>query len=247
LGVALCVIGAFAAPGALAHVAPAGAAHAAPRAHRGPAAHPVSVTARDRGATRAYVDADYRLVRSARANLHASEAALRALVRQTLAACPLAGEGAFVNKAAEQVSEEVIGTVIAAAYRPDAAAITRFVADVAGLRWSDRRLTRSVRAYAVKLRNLAALAPANLCEDVKTYAAGGFQTAPPATISFDKAFGAADIEAEEVPLKLLAPSEGARQAALLRRAKRLEAPLADAEAKGVERWMEIMRGLGLSV
>ncbi|HSZ69904.1 MAG TPA: hypothetical protein VK756_06060 [Solirubrobacteraceae bacterium] len=202
--------------------------------------------ARDVAATRAYVEANYRLVRAARANLAASQAAIRALARDTVAACPLAGEGSYANSAASQVSEEVIATIVVTAYQPDAAATHAFVGAIAHLRWSNQRLTRSVRRYVVKLEHLAVLPPANICEDVKAFAALDFRTAPPATLNYDKLYLAAQIEAEEVPLRLLAPYASAPQAALLRRIKQLEAPLAEAEAHAVSEWTKIMRGLALS-
>lgn len=211
-----------------------------------PAPARAAASARDRAATRIYIDANYRLVLAARAHLAASEAAIHSLVRHTVAECPLAGEGSHVDSAASEVSEEVVGTIVTTAYRPDVDSIDTFVHAVAGLHWSDRRLTRIVRAYLVKLRNLAALAPANICADVKAWGADGFEGLPEGTVRFDKLYLAADIEAEEVPLRLLAPYENAHEAALLRRTKRLEAPLANAEAEAVQNWLEIMRGLGLS-
>jgi hypothetical protein len=206
-----------------------------------------SPRARDALATRRYIEADYALVRVARAHLAASEAGIRALVSRTVGECPLAGEGAYVNAAANDVSEEVIGTVVTTAYRPDVPAIDAFVARVRHLHWSDSRLTRIVHVYVARLKNLAALAPANLCEDVKAYAATSFLAAPEATLRFNKLYLAANIEAEEVPLRLLKPYESAHDATLLHRAKKLEAPLAEAEAKAVEEWMDIMRGLALSL
>ena len=200
----------------------------------------------DVAATRAYIQANYRLIRVARANLVASEAGIRALVRQTVGECPLAGEGSYTNGAASQVSEEVIGTIVTTAYRPDVGAIHAFASVVRHLRWSSPRLTRIVHGYLVKLDNLAVLAPADICGDVKAFAATSFRTAPEGTVRYDKLYLAADIEAEEVPLRLLAPYEGAQQAALLRRTRQLETPLANAEAKAVSEWTAIMRGLALS-
>jgi hypothetical protein len=208
------------------------------RAHR---------TARDAGATRAYIQADYRLTSTSRRHLSLSEAAIRTLAKRTVSECPLAGEGAYVNHAANEVSEEVVGTLVAVAFHPDVAAIHAFVGAVKHLRWSSRRLTRAVRVYVVKLENLATLRPADICGDVKAYAATGFTSAPEATVRFNKLYFAADVEAEEVPLRLLAPYEDFHGVELLRRIKKLEAPLAESEAKAVQDWMQIMRGLALSV
>lgn len=206
-----------------------------------------SVTAGDRDATRRYIEANYELVRAARANLGAAESAIRQVVGKTVGECPDAGEGSSATPAAGEVSEEIVGSMIAIAYRPDAGAIRAFVDAVAPLGWSNHRLTRIVRVYLRKLENLAVLQPADICGEVKAWAADGFKAVPEGTTRFNKLYLAADIEAEEVPLALLKPSEDRREAALLRYTHHLEAPLAQAEADGVERWMEIMRGLALSV
>lgn len=202
---------------------------------------------RDVAATRAYIEADYRLTTTSRRHLSLSLAATHALAKRTVSECPLAGEGAYVNKASNEISEEVGGTVVAVAFHSDSAAIRAFVSAIKRLRWSNPRLTRDVRGYVVKLSNLAALEPADICTDVKAFAATGFSSAPEATLRFNKLYFAADVEVEEVPLRLLAPYEDSHGVDLLRRIKKLEAPLADAEAKGVQDWMQIMRGLALSV
>ncbi len=197
-------------------------------------------------ATRRYILADYELTRSARAKLPRTVSAIEGLARRTVAECPLAGEGSYGNNAANQFSEEVIGTLVTTGYHPDAGAIDAFVATISHLRWSDRALTLIVHTFATRLENLARLAPASICADTRAFAAADFKTAPEATVRYDKLYLAADIEAEEVPLRMLAPYENAHDAALLTRTKRLEAPLADAEAKAVAAFTKIMRGLALS-
>jgi hypothetical protein len=244
LGVCLLLL--FAAPAARAGVYATRTHAAGLRSDPLARASRASSPARDVAATRAYIEANYRLTRVARMNLEASEAGIHALVQRTIGECPLGGEGSYANGAANQVSEEVIGTVVTTAYRPDVGAIHAFAAVVRHLRWSSPRLTQIVHRYVVKLENLAALAPANICEDVKAFAANSFRTAPEGTVRYDKLYLAADIEAEEVPLRLLAPYEGTRQAALLRRTKQLETPLANAEARAVSEFTAIMRGLALS-
>ncbi len=210
-------------------------------------AHGRTARARDVAATRAYVDADYRLARAGRAELSASLASIKTLVQRTVAECPLAGEGAYVNHAANQVSEEVLGTVEVAAYQPEVGAIRATARALKDLRWSNGKLTRRVDAFVVKLDNLTALAPANICADVRAYAATAFTAAPEATVRFVQLFHAAELETEEVPWRLLAPYEGPRQAKQVRAIKRMESIVAEAEAHAVAQWMAIMRGLDLSV
>ncbi len=208
-------------------------------------AHPTH--ARDVAATRAYIAADYRLARVGRAELSASLAAIEALVHRTVGECPLAGEGAYVNHAANQVSEEILGVVEVAAYRPELGAIRVAARAVKHLRWSNGELTRRVEAFAAKLEKLTVLVPADICADVKAYAATAFTAAPETTVRFLQLFHAAELESEEVPWRLLAPYEGPRQAKQVHAIKRLESIVAEAEAHAVAQWMAIMRGLDLSV
>lgn len=196
-------------------------------------------------ATRVYVQANYALVHAARANLDAGRRVLRGLQSQIAAQCPAVAESSPENKQSDALGEEVIGTMVLLVYRSDAHAIAVFTRAIGGLHWSSHTLTRAVHSYATKFARLLALAPANVCDDVKAWVASGYQTLPPSTIEFNKVYYANSIEAEEVPLRLLAPYEGPAQVSLLRRTKQLEAPLANAEALAVETWSAIIRSMDL--
>jgi hypothetical protein len=206
---------------------------------------PASASSGDVAATRAYVQANYALVRVARANLAAGQRALSDLVKQVATQCPEVAAGSPENKESDELGEEVVGTMTLLVYRLDAHAIAVFARSVQGLRWSSRTLTDAVHTYAAKFQRLMALAPADICGDVEAWVASGYQTLPPSTVQFNKVYFASSIEAEEVPLRLLAPYEGPAQVSLLRRTKRLEAPLANAEALAVESWTEITKSMGL--
>ncbi len=197
-------------------------------------------------ATRVYIQANYALVRAARSNLATGTAALKSLVRQITGECPLAAAGSPENHASEQLSNEVAGALTIIGYHPDAAAIGAFARAVGGLHWSNRVLTRTVRTYATQLRGLATLALPDVCSDVRAWATGGFQALPASTVQFDQRYYAVDIEAEEVPLRLLNPYESAGEASLVRRTKHLEAPLAEAEANAVADYTQILDGLKLN-
>jgi hypothetical protein len=201
---------------------------------------------RNAAATRAYIQANYLFVRAARANLSAGKAALNDLVGQVAAQCPLAAAESPQNHESEQLSDELVGAMTIVAFHPDVPAIAAFARAVGGLRWSDRALTRTVRTYAARLQGLAALALPEVCADVQAWTASGFRTVPASTVEFQQSYDDVDVEAEEVPLRLLAPYESAREASLLRRTKRLEAPLAEAEADSVADFNKIMNSLGLS-
>jgi hypothetical protein len=212
------------------------------------AARPPAALARSQNAaaTRAYIQANYALVRAARSHLAAGEAALKSLARQTAGECPLAAAGSPESHDAEQLSNEVVGALTVVAYRPDGAAMATFARAVGGLRWSDRALTRKVKTYATQLQGLATLAAPDVCGDVKAWAADGFQTLPASTVQFNQRYNAVDVEAEQVPLRLLAPYESAHEASLAHRTKRLEAPLAEAEANAVADYTQILDALELN-
>jgi hypothetical protein len=197
-------------------------------------------------ATRAYIKANYALVRAARSNLAAGNAALKSLVRQITGECPLAAAESPENHDAEQLSNEVAGAMTVVVYRPDAAAVAVFARAVRGLRWSNRALTRTVKTYTAQLKGLATLATPDVCGDVKAWAASGYQALPASTLQFDQRYYAVDVEAEEVSLRLLAPYESAGEASLVRRTKQLEAPLAEAEANAVADYTQILDALKLN-
>jgi hypothetical protein len=200
----------------------------------------------DAAATRAYVRANYALVRAARSNLATGEAALKDLVRQITGQCPLAAAGSPENHDSEQLSNEVVGAMTIVAYHPDAAAMDAFAHAVRGLHWSNHGLTHIVHTYATQLVGLATLAIPEVCGDVEAWVANGYQTLPASTLQFDQLYYADDIEAEEVPLRLLAPYESAAEASLVHRTKQLEAPLAQAEANAVADYTKILDTLKLN-
>jgi hypothetical protein len=196
-------------------------------------------------ATRAYAKADYALTQTANANLAPSKAAIQGLATQVSGECPLVAAGAPQNHDAEQLSNEVVGALEVAAYQPDRESLLAFAHAIRGLRWSNRKLTRAVGAYATKLEGFPSLAPPAICADVKAWAVSGYSTLSAGTVAFDKGFYAFDIEAEEVPLRLLRPYESATVASLLHRTKQLEAPLAEFEAEAVSDYSEILDSLKL--
>jgi hypothetical protein len=200
----------------------------------------------DVAATRAYIRANYALVRAARANLASAETGVKSLANQITAQCPLAAAGSPQDYDSEQLSLEVVGAMTISGYRLDDAAAAAFAHAVRSLRWSDRALTRIVRTYAAQLPALTTLALPDVCADVQAWAASGYRTLPASTVQFDASYEADDIQAEEVPLRLLTPYEDAVEASLVRRTRRLEGPLAQAEANAVADYTQILDGLELN-
>jgi hypothetical protein len=210
--------------------------HHATRAHAGA---PNSL------ATRAYVKANYGLVQAARANLASSKAAITSLGSAVAGECPRVAAEAPQNHDAEQLSNEVVGALEVVAYQPDRESMLTFAHAIRGLRWSNRKLTRAVAAYATKLEGFSTLAVPNICADVEAWAASGYRTLSASTVAFDKSFYAYDLEVEEVSLRLLRPYESATEASLVRETKRLEEPLAEFEAEAVSDYSEILDSLKL--
>lgn len=197
-------------------------------------------------ATGAYIQANYALVQAVRSREKTSEAAVTALLLQVRRECPLAAAGSPQNPSSEKLSNEVIVAMRVAAARSDLRALSVFVDAVTSLRWSNRALTSVIRAYVNKLKVLSTLPAPSLCADVKTWAVSGFQMLPASTIDLDRRFEALNLAIGELPTRLLAPYERPAEKTVLRRTKQLEAQLSEDEARGAQRWTEIMNTLALS-
>jgi hypothetical protein len=199
----------------------------------------------DVAATRAYIQADYTLVHTARVHLTASEADLQSLRRQIGAECPRAAAGSPEDTDSEQLSNELVGAMTVAAIRPDVQAVARFARTVQGLHWSNGALTHKVGAYAVKLKALSILPAPNVCADVRAWAASGYRTLPASNISFDNSYYPVEVGVGEVPARLLGPSEQPDERPVLAHAERIEGQLAETEANAVYTWGHIMESMGL--
>ena len=206
-------------------------------------------TLADRGnvaVTRAYIQANYRLVQAAASRIGPIEGALRGVVRRVRSECPMAAASSPQDADSEQLSNEVIGAMVTAAVPlVEVPAAREFVRIAGRLTWSDRALTRTVHAYVSKSKRLAALAPPKLCSDVKSWAASGFRTLPASTVVFAPAFMSVWIAPGELPAAL-ARYETPGERPLLRRTNQLEREFTEMEARAVETWGEIMDTLALS-
>lgn len=209
------------------------------------AAGPVpGAAADDAASTAAYVRADLRLVQGAAALLPRSEAALHGVISGISRTCPLAASGSPQNPESTRLSNELIGALVLAAYRPGASLQRRFAAEVSGLRWGSRALTRQVSSYSSSLRTLALLRAPDICGDIRAWAAGGFGAVPAATAAFEPRFMAAWVAVGELPAGLSASASPAVRASE-QRARGYEARLADLEARAVEIWGSGMTALDL--
>jgi hypothetical protein len=207
-----------------------------------PASAPASTV--DVASTGTFVQAYYTLVRNARAHLRAAEAVPGAVLAEVRRECPHAAAGSPQNGASTQLSNEVVGAIVLGAYHLGLPALNRFVAAAGHLRWSDPRLTRTVRHDAADLKVLTQLPPPHLCADVGAWVASGYRTLPAATVAFDRAFIPAWVGIPRPPAGLGAFTD-AHQRGLLKHSNALISQLTEGEARAVRGWGDIIDELGV--
>ncbi len=96
----------------------------------------------------------------------------------------------------------------------------RLLRQTSQLRWSSSTINRIASAYSRSTRELASLPLPDLCRDVRSWSATGFQVVPATTLSLVRHEEA--IEPKPIPPRLLAPYERGNDATLLARTIRLE-------------------------
>ena len=205
---------------------------------------PAVARASDASATETYLRANYALVKAGHANLGASIAGYKGVLKAVKRHCPRAAAESPQNPESTQLSNEVIGTMVLTAGKPDRPAIQSYLRAVSGLRWSSASVTRAVKGYASMLRKLYNLPVPDLCGDVGAWAASHFKSLPASTVSFVKVF-----YPNWVALGLLPGSlsrfESSQGRALARSSARFEYQITNVEAEAVETWGDIMDELVL--
>jgi hypothetical protein len=199
----------------------------------------------DSASTSAYLRANYQLVKVAHENLSKSVSGYHSVLSHVRSACPRAAVNSPQDPESTQLSNEVIGTMVLSAGKPDLAAIRTFLRAVSGLHWSSSPVTHAVKSYTGMLGQLYKLTVPNLCGDVAAWAAGGYRALPASTVSFDRVFYPDWVALGLVP-KGIARSENAESRQLAQRAGRFENQLTNAEAEAVETWGSIMNTLELN-
>ena len=205
---------------------------------------PAPAAASNASATRAYLSANYALVHAADTRIDQVESTLRGLLAKVRGECPLAAAGSPEEAQSEQLSNEVIGTMVLTAIRLDLPAGRAYVQAVRSLRWSSSSLTRSVQSYAQKVAKMITLPVPRLCQDVRSWAASGFKVLPAATEPFDAVFLASWVSPGFLP-PALRPYEGASVRSLVRSTEKQESDIVELEAREVETWGKIMDSLEL--
>jgi len=204
---------------------------------------PPAASASNASATRAYLNANYALVHAAHTRIHQVESTLRGLLARIRSECPLAAKDSPEETQSEQLSNEVIGTMVLTAIHLDLPAGRDYVKAVRSLSWSNASLTRSVRAYAKKVEKIIGLPIPKLCDDVRSWAGSGYTALPSATRPFDSAFLDAWVSPGFLP-GAMKPYEGGL-GSLVRQTEKQEMDIVELEAREVETWGRIMDSLEL--
>lgn len=201
----------------------------------------------DVATTRALARATDALVRAASPDVPRGLAAVKRYSVQTAAQCPGVALESPQNHDSEQLANELVGALTIVGYRTAAAPIATFAHAVAGLSWSNHRLTRAVRTLAHKLRGISTMALPDVCGDIRAWVASHYATLPANTVQFDQRYSAVELEAEEAPtiISLATPYASPADFPVLRHVERLEAKLAEAEAHAVEYYVHLMNALDL--
>jgi len=195
-------------------------------------------------ATHAYIQANYALARASVARIGAGQAKIQQLNTQLASECPLVGAGSPEDAAAEPVSAEVAVALWSIAYGTDAGPIRSFLGIAKRLHWSDHRITALAERYANSLHAYATLPLPDLCGDVGSWKASGFQIIPATTTSSVAREQAVELEAG--PSRLLARFERWSDAAMLACTEALEVKLEENEfLLGQGDWYEVLETLGV--
>lgn len=200
---------------------------------------------RDTSSTNAYLVAAVSELRATIATIHTNvQASIDALNGRYATECPGAGVGAPDNGQQNPIVLELVGAGWATTFRSDARIIQAFARAVESLRWSDARITRDLASYVSSLRELSELPLPDLCADLRSWSASGFQTIPAATDQFDRRLEA--IHGEPPPARLLVPYEGHAQRTLAARVANLESTLGALETTSEQAWGDmLLETLGL--
>jgi hypothetical protein len=206
-----------------------------------------SVAAADAGdaaSTQAYLQANYTFVRYFTSHIPAARAEISSVLAGVRRDCPSAAAGSPEEVDSEQLSNEVIGTMVTTVIQHNLPPIRTAIRAVAHLHWSNGALTRAIQAYAAKGKVLSSLAVPHLCADVKAWVASDFQTLPASTASFAPRFMSVWVAPGFLPAAL-SPYENAEERALAHRTAKLEQQWTEFEAFEVETWGNIMNALVL--
>ena len=196
--------------------------------------------------TEAYVRANYALTLSGNGKIPTAEARLRGLRERLRRECPRVVAGSPQDKDSEWLTWETIGAMTIVGYQPGAASVAKFTRAVSKLSWGNASITRAVHSYARQLASEVRTPLPDVCGDLRAWKASGYTTLPATTVHFRKTFYENWVGIGYMPRAMLAPYLRPAQSGLLRRSRQFEEAVAEAEARAVETFGEIIDSLGLN-
>jgi hypothetical protein len=185
--------------------------------------------ANDAAATRAYLRASEAYARGASAEVGASVAAIAARASEIAGECPFTLTYAPRDAAFAEIGYEARMTLFYASVAPMRATRLGFARALGRLSWSDRRLTRLVRAQGAEEVARMALVPPDVCADTDGWKASAYAALPHNATAF-----LARVEAIESG-SYIGPSEESREAAIMHLLRSYEGPGERRTVKLVER------------
>jgi hypothetical protein len=159
--------------------------------------------------------------------------------------CPDVASGSPQNSSEQRLSYEVAGALFATGYHTDAKIADAFIKAVSSLRWSNPAIGRRLHVFVNGLREMIALTVPDLCADVRSWIASGYQTVPARTLQFDEHVEA--IEVEVPSPRLVAAYVPPADRGLLKRVEHLLTRFEELEfTTGQQDWLEVLETLGLN-
>jgi hypothetical protein len=173
------------------------------------------------------------------------EASLHRLNLKFGAECPDVAAGSPQNSSEQKLSYEIVGALFATGYHTDAKIADRFIETVSALRWSNPAIPRRLHVFIKGLREMLALQVPNLCADVRSWIASGYQTVPTRTLQFDEHVEA--IEVEVPSPQLVAAYVQPADRGLFKQVGHLLTRFEELEfTTGQQDWIDILETLGLN-
>ncbi len=175
----------------------------------------------------------------------ALESSFQRLDRKFSAECPDIAAGSPQSEAEQHLSYEVAGALWATAYHQDSKFSQAFIKAVNPLRWSNPAIDRTARKFIKGLREMTSLKVPNLCADVSSWKASGYQTIPSSTLRYDQHVEA--IEVEVPSPKVVATYVQPADRALFAKVEHLETRFEELEfSTGQRYWNTVLETLGLN-
>jgi hypothetical protein len=187
--------------------------------------------AENAAATQAFLRAIKVYAHGASAEVGARVATIAARANEIAGECPSALTYAPRDAAFGEIGEEVRTTLSYAGVAPMRVRRLRFARAIGRLRWSDRRLTRFVRAQAAEEVAVVAVALPDVCADIQAWRGSAYAALPQSAMGFlartaaleSRSYvGLSEETRERAIMRLLRPYEGPRERRTVKRIGRQE-------------------------